>query len=524
MILALIAFCLPIFSVYTSAQMTSWVADPCVNSNICSAPPPAFRLMTSFIKEMIIAIKTVGTRNPYVGQYVSPSRFQGNEFKPPKEGLTSKFMRNLRQKWQSMLAITAVFTDLENLGGLKDFAWWLIILVKKKVFLRDYKTLMKIDSMISDKKYELGLGGWWTAKLTEANQKMFQKIFDKYGPSGEWLFKEGTVINQHATYRQITTLMMRMNSSLKTFIASPGLSITQFASGFTKTSLFADSPDIEIKFNQAMISGMKADYKCAWSVKCDDTLIKFFSNIAKIWKTFGSWATEARKTITDATKRLSIAMWGAGWKNTKSEEKAAIQKRNQELLRSQFGLKTAAATTWWFDLKNYRKQFDAASKKLSDGWKDMQKDLGENNQWAAMFARGSGSMTTAEKRKAAQDVKKVINQLKDDLRNKPNCQQASDFKIVEIEIGDVPVDTSEYADIKASMDMLYADAVDMSKSAIIADNSDATYPFFQVLNVVRTTINDVIWSKNSENKNNLINNLWNACKAQCANAWWKCFY
>jgi len=57
--------------------------------------------------------------------------------------------------------------------------------------------------------------------------------------------------------------MMRMNSSLKTFIASPGLSITQFASGFTKTSLFADSPDIEIKFNQAMISGMKADYKCA---------------------------------------------------------------------------------------------------------------------------------------------------------------------------------------------------------------------------------------------------------------------
>ncbi len=120
-ILISIAFCLPIFSAYTFAQGTTTVQD-CTNSNICSAPPPAFRLMTNFIKEMTIAIKTVGTRDPYVGQYVSPSWFQGNEFVPPKEGVISKFMRNIRQKLQSALAVTAISTDLKNRGGMKDFA------------------------------------------------------------------------------------------------------------------------------------------------------------------------------------------------------------------------------------------------------------------------------------------------------------------------------------------------------------------------------------------------------------------
>ena len=78
--------------------------------------------MTDFIKEMILAIKTVGTRDPYLGQYVSPAWFEGNQFNPPKEGLVSKLIRNLKQKMQSVVAVTAVFTDLQNFGGLKDMA------------------------------------------------------------------------------------------------------------------------------------------------------------------------------------------------------------------------------------------------------------------------------------------------------------------------------------------------------------------------------------------------------------------
>gem|GEM_PF-6514742 len=109
-ILIAIASCFSVFSASVFAQDTTTAQD-CAT---CSAPAYGFRLMTNFIKEMTTAIRTVGTRDPYLGQYVSPSWFQGTEFKPPKEGLASKFMRNIRQKLQSALAVTAIFTDLKN--------------------------------------------------------------------------------------------------------------------------------------------------------------------------------------------------------------------------------------------------------------------------------------------------------------------------------------------------------------------------------------------------------------------------
>jgi hypothetical protein len=120
-ILMAIVFCLPVFSVFTYAQNPSSTVN-CSTSTICSAPATAFRLTTDFVREMILAIKTEGTRDPYVGKYVSPSWFEGNEFKPPKESLLDKFTKNVKQKLQSLLAISAIATDLPNFGGIKDFA------------------------------------------------------------------------------------------------------------------------------------------------------------------------------------------------------------------------------------------------------------------------------------------------------------------------------------------------------------------------------------------------------------------
>jgi len=84
------------------------------------------------------------------------------------------------------------------------------------------------------------------------------------------------------------------------------------------------------------------------------------------------------------------------------------------------------------------------------------------------------------------------------------------------------VDVSQYANIKSSMNWIYAEAADANKGAIIAKQSDVTDQFYQVLHVIRTTIESVIWNRNTQNS--LIKNLWDACDAQCKNAGWKCFY
>jgi hypothetical protein len=57
----------------------------------------------------------------------------------------------------------------------------------------------------------------------------------------------------------------------------------------------------------------------------------------------------------------------------------------------------------------------------------------------------------------------------------------------------------------------------------IADNTDVTSYFYPVLMVVKDTIDQIIWDPGVVDSS-LVQNLWNACKAQCANVWWKCFY
>ncbi|MBU1758950.1 hypothetical protein KKG31_07705 [Patescibacteria group bacterium] len=66
----MMALCLPLFFASTFAKTLS---DNCValgvscdDSNICGSPAPTFALMTDFMTEMLMAIKTVGTRDPYI--------------------------------------------------------------------------------------------------------------------------------------------------------------------------------------------------------------------------------------------------------------------------------------------------------------------------------------------------------------------------------------------------------------------------------------------------------------------------
>lgn len=502
--LVLIVFSLPVFSVFTCVYAADEVV--CANSNICAAPPPGFKLMTSFIREMATAIKTVGTRDPYIGKYVSPSWFQAGQFVPPKESLLGKFTRNIKQKLQSILAITAVFTDLRDFGGVKDFAGWFVILFRNKVFFRDYKALMDIDSLISDKKYELGIGWGWAEKLNEANFKMFQDILDKYGPDGEWLFKTAK-IEDDTTYRHIIMLMTRINSSLKTFLAVQR--IKQFRDEFTPAK-----SDIPLIFNYDLITGMKAEYTCVKA--CDPKRNAFQAGIKKIGKTFGSGATDVGKTIKDASKRFAAAMWFGS-----KEDKEALKKREQELLRSQFGLKTTAATQGILGLKNYRDQIKAAGKKITNGWNDIKQDLWADNQRAAMF---SGiTMTNSERRKITNQMAEDIQTLKKNYDNKniSNGERAAQNLVYNCITPSQYIDPI-YAGLTASMDIIYDNASRQSQSMIIANNTDVTSYFSSILTIMHTTITTVIGKRGVPNS--LIQNLWDACKAQCKNAWWKCFY
>jgi hypothetical protein len=109
-----------------------------------------------------------------------------------------------------------------------------------------------------------------------------------------------------------------------------------------------------------------------------------------------------------------------------------------------------------------------------------------------MFAGGSGSMTTAQKSKAAKEVKEKVDKMKSDLGTAMNKDAENIAILAENWDGKLIIDVAQYASVKASMDLVYAEAADANKSAVIANNSDAMDPFFQVLKVMRTVIDEVI--------------------------------
>ena len=87
--ISMLALCLPLFSTSVFAKSIEFqeacIASgvDCEKSTICGSASPTFSLMTDFMTEMLMAIKTVGTNDPYIGKYVSPNRFVNGTFDPP---------------------------------------------------------------------------------------------------------------------------------------------------------------------------------------------------------------------------------------------------------------------------------------------------------------------------------------------------------------------------------------------------------------------------------------------------------
>jgi hypothetical protein len=101
-------------------------------------------------------------------------------------------------------------------------------------------------------------------------------------------------------------------------------------------------------------------------------------------------------------------------------------------------------------------------------------------------------MNAAQRKKIGNEVKTAV----DNMKNKRGITMSDDTKNI-IALADnrdckLVIDVSQYADIQTSMNLILAEAAQANTDAILADNSDVMNPFFQVLRVMRTVIDEVI--------------------------------
>ncbi len=316
-------------------------AEYCKTSSICGTAPKNFILMLDFVREMMNSIKTIGTQWSYLWQYVNPNRFAGNLFSPPQQAILSKAARNVVQKAEFTLASTAIFSNPMNFWGFQDFAWSTVLLGQSSVFLRDAKLVESLESLLNDKKYELGMWAWWFEKVNPTNLKIMQTILKSY--IDQWVFTSASSIADGVLYSNITSLLTKILASAKTLLYYDTLS------SFDEITRWWDV-GIKIVFDPASMAGIQKDYSCARGFNvCSTSLKKFTANRKNLWTTINKGLTSGFLDIfTNAVDRLVQTF------SKESNQTDAFKARQTDLLKSMYGTAKIASGSVFQRIANWQ--------------------------------------------------------------------------------------------------------------------------------------------------------------------------
>ncbi len=344
--------------IITCVSNFSFAAEPvdmnayCATSSICGTAPKDFTLLLSFVREMMNAIKTIGTQWDYVGAYVSPNRFKWNVFAPPAQTVASKLERNVEQKLKFGLASTAIFANPVNFAGLKDIAGGTVLLSKNQAFLRDAKLVETLESQLTDKKYELWLWGWRYEKINAENLKIMQSIIKKYVDAG--LLSASSAVENGTLYNNITFVLTQMLSAAKSFL--------YFGSLSPLSEIAGDENTIHVVLQTGPLQAIERDYACArWPYYiCSSELKDFKGKISAITSSFSQGAASAKKTFLDAVKRL--------WQLFSKDQEKDFTARETELLKTMYG--TTQDKKWIF-AGSIKQSLSTIAADVSDVWSDV---------------------------------------------------------------------------------------------------------------------------------------------------------
>lgn len=440
-------------------------------SSICGTAPEQFTFLMDFVREMMNSIKTIWPQGEYLGKYVNPNRFKWNEFIAPKKTLLGKVATNVANKLKFGLASTAIFSSPVNFAGLKDMLWWVVLLTKNHVFLRDTKLIEKLDTLLNDKKYELGLWWWWNAQIIPENIAIMQGIVNTY--KEKWLLVPSSILNPGVSYNNVTSLLTQVLSSAKSFLS---LGTTDQFDTITRGG---SDQWIFIGFQTGAIATIKRDYTCArWpNAICSSEWKKLKEAWTKMWKSLSFWSAETKKTLKDAVTRL----WQIFSPSTQDDK---FKAREADLLRSMYG--STKINKW------------TLSDSLKKTWAGIKKSWTEVGQ---QFSDLGGDIAL---------FRSIPKTMKDTIAAKPTLPT-------------MPPDTPETTDVGKTIDAYVYDVfVNQQTDLDLVSLSEVKgiTPAFAVLRKQVSVIkNDILGGK--DKKNTFISSLWGACELQCGR-WWLC--
>ncbi len=488
-----------IFWWYSFAQNT-WTVQCEDNPTICSAPAKEFWYYVDFTREILKTINTVQWKWDRIWDYTyiwwlftNKLLAISGENKNVLAQMIDWISESINNKISTVLGISNLLYSI-GLTSYKDLNWF-SILFKARPIVRDWKTLLDLETETNNVAYELSVSAMSNKKLLDISP--FQKIIDKYSKDkplfAEWLVKNGT------EYKDITNMLIRLNGAMKTFI--PYGKIDQFDE-FSKW--WKDG--IYLKFNTETMQEMKLAYSCArWFSKCTSPLKDFWKNIKTIWSSFVKWWTNAKQTFNDANDRFieSIKWFAQAKLLKKSAWEEYLTDTEIDLLRNVYGMDTKKLTKQeWISLRDV----------LSNINKKTLNTIKSKVQWTAnnVFDKQAKANADAEKQaanKAKLDKKKMKTLLKE------NTDKLK-WEIKNDSYDNVILDQDLVADFKNVINVVNKQQT--NDLGFLWSTSSVDYlSYYTYIGYLISEVENVIWNKDK----NIVKHLGNVCELQCSNKW-----
>lgn len=395
--------------------------------------------------------------------------------------------------------------------------WWISILFNSQPFVRERSTLKDIETSIHDAMWDLWMEWVWDDALSSEIQADVTKLKQKYIKNA-WnengLF-EKFILNWSVKYKNITNMMLRLNSSIKTFVAVNHDAIN--------TDVY-ERWNFTLQFNEDVMDSMIENYKCVKIGTCSSLMDDFKEN-TKVWSQIKEWFEDSKNIISDANQRFTKA-----YLSFESSVKDTFDgKEDTELWLTTDQLQTLR-TVYGIDTTKLSKEQWVWLEKLLNGW--VTKWLFDDvNTWPLDYfskqQREERKIARAAKKQQKQDEKYMAElaiqnslSLSGFLQIQEDCGekwQQLNLKTLKCEAVD---DSRREIELKESL-LSTLNSVYDQKSAdkelfLIYSNMWVTRYFVEIWAKIHAIIDDSIGTKDSKG---LVKYLWETCELQCTNKW-----
>jgi len=189
----------------------------------------------------------------------------------------------------------------------RDFLIWFGIIFRQSPFVRDYKKLIELDNLISDKLFDTSM--WWGLKdaIHPDHIKKINELTKKYEWWNMWVFEDWWLtIQSNATYKDLYSVLRAMNKKHRNVLAFPNIS-SKLHFGWEDIKSLSKSK-ILVKRAQNYAEILQESYTCVKWFVCDTSFSKFWYNMSKISENMKKWWYDSVKQIQSSVVRLQKSM------------------------------------------------------------------------------------------------------------------------------------------------------------------------------------------------------------------------